>query len=543
MSTSGETRQGRKSSPGDDNAGLAALETRREAPASLDTEAVTQRVTLRSTHNSAGSRKDAGSATGRPHGNARFAVSREEWNGQLAELTALHREQRARAFEVRGRALALQRRREHRLGGAVARDHRGRVQGSVPGHSQWHTSRAKGKRYMFQNIATCGQGSTLELVCRNSSCGERFTLPLGCGAAFFCPACRKRRAAAFRVDFQRKQLGLVAAANRAGLTHRFRRRAAGGRFAERLVTLTVPHTDERGTPLDVGERIDVLVATWERFWRLFRDELRGKLRGFQSGITIHNSREGLPMPRGKAPPRDELSLFELVSSLRVLEWTPGGDGQGHPHMHVWLFSPFIERARIASLWSRAHSEVTAPSEVSRLLVVDVRAAHECEGGIANELVKYLTKDWQVTSDGVARVSPEVFAQVYAKLDGKRLRQSSAGLAHWAVAKDKSCPCCAFSSEREHWARVFIANEDQQRSQTPSRGPPDLPDVPNTPLSRGEQLREEYEAKRAAQRRRDGALLYARPGMGFLRPVTPEVPTSRVTEAETHMDAQLKLRGF
>lgn len=543
MSTSAGTRQARADKRKLSATGAGALETRGEAPPSLDTEAVTQRVTLRSTHNSASSIKDAGSSTGRPAGKARFDVSREDWNDQLAALTELHREKKARAFEARGAALALERRREHRTGGMVARDHRGRAQGSVPTHSQWHSSRARGKRRLFENLATCGEGSTLELVCRNSTCGERFSLPIGCGAAFFCPACRKRRANAFRVDFQRKQMGIVAAANRAGLTHRFRRRAVGGRFSERLLTLTVPHTDEHGAPLGVGERIDVLRATWERFWRLFRDELRGKLRGLQSGITLANSSVGLPMPRGKAPPRDELALFELVSSLRVLEWTPGGDGMGHPHFHVWLFSPFIERARVASLWSRAHAEVTNAQSVCRLLVVDVRAAHDCEGGLANELVKYLTKDWQVTADGVARVSPEVFAQVYAKLDGTRLRQSSSGLAHWAVARDKSCPCCAFSSEREHWARVFVNNEDQQRSNTPSRGPPIFPPVPTGVTSRGELLREEYEAKRAAERRRDGALLYSRPGLGFLRPVTPEVPTSWGTEAEAYIDTQPKLPGF
>jgi hypothetical protein len=132
----------------------------------------------------------------------------------------------------------------------VARDHRHKPQGSVPGHSEWHISRAKGKRYLFEKVATCGDGSTLELVCRNSSCGERFTLPLGCGAAFFCPACRKRRASAFRVDFQRKQLGLVQAANRAGLTHRYRRSVCRRPLlSAKLVTFTIPHDDEHGDPL------------------------------------------------------------------------------------------------------------------------------------------------------------------------------------------------------------------------------------------------------------------------------------------------------
>jgi hypothetical protein len=543
-------------------------------PPSLDTDAVTQRGTHRITHNSTSSIKHAGSANGRPLGKGRLESSRDSWTGQLAELTALHREKRARAFEARARELASERRAAYRTGGVVARSDRGKpflgaADESIGGlqwtgsawrvapldatresarrecfESTWHTSRARGKRRLFEKLAECGSdGRSLELVCRNSACGEKFSVPVGCGAAFFCPACRKRRAAAFRVDFQRKQLGLVSVASRAGLTQRFRRRAVGGRFGERLVTLTVPHTDERGTPLGVSERITVLRATWERFWRLFRDDLRGRLRGLQSGITLDNTEVGLPMPRGKSAPRSELALFELVSSLRVLEWTPGSDGMGHPHFHVWLFSPFIDRARLASLWSRAYAETTGATELCRLLIVDVRAPHECDGGLANELVKYLTKDWQVTSDGVERVRPEVFAQVYATLDGTRLRQSSQGLAHWAVARDKSCPCCAFSSEREHWARVFVIQERAQRTQAPSLHPPEYPDLPTTgqaaPLSRAEELRAAYDAKRDAEWRSFAGSIYRRPGMlaAGLRPVS-EPPV-----AKTHSNLQRKFPGF
>jgi hypothetical protein len=178
--------------------------------------------------------------------------------------------------------------------------------------------------------------------------------------------------------------------------------------------------------------------------------------------------------------------------------------------------------------------------------VSTCAPHECDGGIANELVKYLTKDWQVSSDGVKRVSPEVFAEVYAKLDGSRLRQSSQGLAHWAVPKDKSCPCCAFHSEREHWARVFIVNADQQASQAPSPDTPAFPEVPRDgpgTRTRSQELREAYDAKRDAEWRAISRHLYARPGMRAAGVVPSEVPTSRGTEAKTDTDLQLKLRGF
>lgn len=360
----------------------------------------------------------------------------------------------------------------------VARSDRGRPQGAAPRESAWHSSRAKTKRRLFEKIAECGEGHTLELVCRNGKCGERFTVPLGCGQAFFCPACRKRRANAFRVDFQRKQLGLVSAARRAGLMGRYRRRAVGGRFSERLVTLTVPHADEFGESFSVRKRIENLRATFERFNRLFRDELRGKLRGLRSGITVENSPIGLPMPRGKGAASDELALFDLVSTLRVFEWTPGADGKGHPHFHLWVFSPYLSDTWLRALWSRAYADVMQPELVCQLLIVDVRAAHQCEGGrVANELVKYLTKDWHLSGDRVKRVAPEVFAELYTLVDGTRTRQSSQGLAHWAVPKAKECPCCAFSSERMHWARVFVNHAVSERANERTSTPLEYPDQP------------------------------------------------------------------
>lgn len=403
-----------------------------------------------------------------------------DWTAQVVQLTEPHRERRARALLARGAALALERRKLFRMSGKVARSDRGRPQGASPRESAWHSSRAHTKRRLFEKVAECGNGHTLELICRNATCSERFTVPLGCGQAFFCPACRKRRASSFRVDFERKQLGLVGAAQRAGLMGRYRRRAQGGRFSERLLTLTVPHVDELGAPFSMRDRVLNLRATYERFSRLFRDELRGKLRGLLSGITLENSAVGLPMPRGKSPPRDELALFELVSSLRVFEWTPGDDGLGHPHFHVWLFSPFLDVAWLRSLWSRAYADVLQPSLVCDLLVLDVRAAHQCEGGsIANELIKYLTKDWHLSGDRVKRVAPDVFAELYTMVDGTRTRQSSQGLGHWAVPKEKSCPCCAYSSDRSHWARVFVNHPLGEAATERSSGALEYPDVPGS----------------------------------------------------------------
>ncbi len=462
-------------------------------------------------------------------------LNRLDWVDLVAQLTAPHRERRAVALLRRGAALALERRRAFRLSGKVARSARGRPQGAAPAESAWHSARAETKRRLFEKVAECGEGHTLELVCRNGSCGERFTVPLGCGQAFFCPSCRKRRANQFRVDFQRKQLGLVSTAQRHGLTHRYRRRAIGGRFSEKLLTLTLPHTREWHAPLALGERgeaytvrerVENLRVCWERFWRLFRDELRAKLGNLQSGITIENSPIGLPMPRGRAKAKDTLALFDLVSSLRVFEWTPGDDGLGNPHFPVWLFSPYLDQRWLRSLWSRAFADVCAPSLVCPLLVLDVRAAHECEGGsIANELVKYLTKDWHLTGDGAKRVGPEVFAELYTLVDGTRTRQSSQGLAHWQVPKEKSCPCCAFSSEREHWARVFVNHEAAERSAKPSEllEYPPVPGAGVAPRTRSAELRELYDTRKAAEWQSSAERRILAKRISFQRPDVASVP--------------------
>ena len=275
-------------------------------------------------------------------------------------------------------------------------------------------------------------------------------IEVGCGSKWFCPTCRLRQVVKFRKDFERKRLGLVTAATRAGLTRRNQKRSQ--RWGERLVTFTLPH---RGTP---EERIIILRATWLRFWRLLRKEIASALQG-PSGISLnslaHNFPGGIPEHAPEVVP-----LLDVLSYLHVFEWTPGkDDGLGHPHLHVWMFSRYLDNKEVLHpLWRRAYFEVLrsrteiGPIEEPPLLVPDVRAAGD---DVAHELIKYLTKDWEISDTGAKRAAPEVFARVYATLDGKRLKQSSSGLARWAVEKANVCPCCLFEPERGHWARIDI----------------------------------------------------------------------------------------
>jgi hypothetical protein len=402
------------------------------------------------------------------------------WLGYVEAATAMVREQAARRLDTRGRALALDRRRLWRDSGLVAREEKTeRAAASPPKVVRWHASRAQNKRKLFDNVRKCGdgEGAKVTLVCRGG-CGKDLVIDTGCNSAWFCPQCRARTATRFRLDFENKRLGLVTACTRASLTRRNQRK--GLRWGERLVTLTLPH---EGSPT---ERIRVLLEVWARFWRVLQDDLKPRLRA-PSGITLDDMPNGV----GTRIKGEELELADLLSYVRVLEWTPGSDGLGHPHLHVWLFSRFIEQSTIKALWEDAHEHVTGKRAT---LIVDVRKAG---GDVAHELVKYLTKDWDVTPDGAKRARPEVFAEVYAALCDKRLRQSSAGFGMWAVAKFKACPCCGFERERGHWARVDLSHslETHQSALGVPEGEPH-PEAERVPLTAADcDLRKAYDETR------------------------------------------------
>lgn len=374
--------------------------------------------------------------------------------------------------------------------------------GGVPEfESRWHTSRARNKRELEKRVADCGkaEGARVRVVCRD--CKHTTDIEVGCGSQWFCPSCRTRSVMRIQKRFLRNRHGLLVQAARAGLTkeddaereerdrHWGRARAPrrpplGGFWGERFLTLTLP---ARGGPV---ERLEVINATWSRFWRTLLDELRPQLsapsgirgehiaRGVseskaENAIRVMRSYRAARTHRKDAPALDrhdaiptgdyELPLSDVFSYFRVLEWTPGADGQGHPHVHAWLFSQYLDQRRLEELWQAAWIHVQrarlhgleepkhGPIEEKKT-IVDIRAATK---GVEKELVKYLTKDWEVEDGQAKRANPEVFAQVYAALDGKRRRQSNSGFSIWATEHLNECPCCGFERERGHWARVDI----------------------------------------------------------------------------------------
>jgi hypothetical protein len=187
-----------------------------------------------------------------------------------------------------------------------------------------------------------------------------------------------------RARFLRARTARLAEAKARGLLLPQRR---GGRYGERLVTLTIPH--HLGD--SVRGRIELVLMAWKFFLKSLNAWARGK------GIGL-----------------------EFV---RVLEWTLGSDGLGHPHLHVWIFSPYLEQAFLSAWWRAALERAGLQlGEQEELLAVDVRPGRKGDG-MAQELIKYLCKD--IGSDG-RYVDPVIFAEVYAALDGRRAVQGSRG---------------------------------------------------------------------------------------------------------------------
>ncbi len=396
----------------------------------------------------------------------------------------MHRQRKAACLTARAKKIGLDLRREHRESGSVARTETGNVRGVTTFESQWHLKRAKGALQLFERVRHCGDpaGYRVQLTCRG--CANQTSIVVGCGQTSFCASCRADEIRETRLQLLARFEGLTDKARRAGLMDRRRRRRRGGRFGLRFATFTAPHV---GLP---GERIAALYRAWPRFLRLLRDELRPKLTEELTGIWLEKEDGELV----------EQTLWNLFQLQRVSEWTPGGDGFGHPHFHALIFSPFLDQELLTDLWTRAYNSANGLS--CERLIVDVRAAHGSLHSAIEEVCKYLVKDWEL---GAGRVAPDVMAQVYVAFDGRRRRQASAGLGRFAVAIVKACPCCHHENEAGHWARVRVTHTLTEALKGGAR----LPWAQGPPLVKaGEDFEPstyEWMAQRAAKLHHDGWL--------------------------------------
>lgn len=239
----------------------------------------------------------------------------------------------------------------------------------------------------------CGS-RILAIAC--GQCGELTEHDSRCRVAALCLSCRGRIAWEYRRRFVRARDELRKQAGRMGLLRRLRR---GGRWSEKFGTLTLPPARR---PPHIGERIAITFKAWKRF---------------RTSMSRWAKARGLPMP---------------LRWVRSGEWEEGeADEFGNPHIHFWIFSPFLP-VRLVKRWWLDALELPEDTDVR----IDLEVADE---HVDRELIKYMTKD--LRSGGAELVHAERYAEMYKAIDGRRIVQCSRGL--WQLAAQAArCGCGA-----------------------------------------------------------------------------------------------------
>ena len=471
--------------------------------------------------------------------------ARTAWRATVERVTEPVRRARAARLRARGRSIASTERRAYLAGcfeGESPYLRKGdRLRSKLPWSSEWHEARALGAEEVFRRVEDCGDDFHAVARCTSEACRRARKqnpeagvqrIPLGCSSRLFCDECKVRIAARFRREFNAARHGILWGARLQGRTSKWRpKHGAEAKLGERLITLTVP---ELGT---ARERVLWMFRAWPEFLKLLneyqRDELKeakcttGKPRGDAHGnvTSVPVDRDGCPVERVRG----------LCHSVRVFEWTPGADGNGHPHFHVWHFGPYIPHELLVEWWQQAWARasrqaawikartldaltgflraiVTGPlalaktfhTSVRSTLLVDVRKVigddvDDQNGGkahVANELIKYLTKDWYA--------DPAVFGDVYAELIERRARQTSRGFASFQVATVRICEACGCVHESETGFRWTIESAHGESplpsTHQRSRAPPEYERREPTDHEIVEQLFEEAYMRRTEPER-------------------------------------------
>ena len=368
-----------------------------------------------SVHTEDTSRHPHGNPDESPKASARIVEhpARAAWLAGVERETAEYREGRARGYER-----AARRKRD-----AAYAD--GYSEGYAKHKARWYLSRADGQRQRFDSVRGCEERTQIQIVC--TACGLVAEHGTRCRIGIVCLTCRGKIASHRRGQFARARKVVLHRARERGLLNPKRR---GGRHSEKLLTVTIPHLREH----DVSQRIEFVRAAWPHFLKAMNAWLR--------------------------------DAGQSAEWLRHVEWTLGKDEQGHPHIHVWFFGPYLPRELAVDWWRdalvrggfRCEDGALALREALEGLVVDLRAVSngkvEEGGGIVTEVIKYMTKD--IIKPGVY-VAPETYARVYEALDGRRPMQASKGFM--ALGKEEVC-CADCGAERSYLVRLRdVAGDD------------------------------------------------------------------------------------
>jgi hypothetical protein len=160
---------------------------------------------------------------------------------------------------------------------------------------------------------------------------------------------------------------------KAGVLSKYRK---GGRWSEKDFTLTLPDAHPSLCGDDAVERrIDVLFDAWPLFLQRLNAHLRKHafspksldepLSEWPKALIREQKVKKDCLPKdalrrilrgGVEKPGAEFGVRLLtlrVANVRSFEWTPGHDGQGHPHFHVWFWGPFLDTEKLREWWAES----------------------------------------------------------------------------------------------------------------------------------------------------------------------------------------------
>lgn len=335
---------------------------------------------------------------------------------------------------------------------ARAREHattasRALADGGQPGRhnrAAWHKGRARGALERFGRVADCGRdGLTATCI---GSCGLIRTAPVGCSCARLCTRCRSTAAHERQARFAEARVRALSVASRLG---HLRANRPGGAWTEKLLTLTVPHVQWA----DEWARDFVLEVTTEHTAKGGGDEaievvlrvelLRRAWRVFSVKWLQPWARRVRKVSRGR------------VRWYRALEVTPGADLLGHPHFHVWMLCPFMERDMVQDAWNQAVAAVVGAPYPGGDVVMDIKQVRQRPDEIRRELLKgrghalrfgrggedviAYADGWTIVDvAGGERISAEAAARLYESLERHRMVQASKELLAPPL---HVCPAC------------------------------------------------------------------------------------------------------
>ena len=320
--------------------------------------------------------------------------------------------------------------------------------------SVWHRGRGRGQRERFHELANCGKGYA-QIRCKRcewsnlktgGTKGQRVR-QIGCSINRACVGCRDRRAGERRAQFWRAREFVLDDYKRRGLT---RRKRKGGRWGEKDFTLTLPDKLIDGGHI-VERRILVLFSAW---------------RTFNKKLAAHWS--------SRKRRAGDHALRQKIRPVwhAAFETTPGADGLGHPHWHVWMVSPFIRQEDIRRWWAESLQKEGIAVSASQLIQPVLRevkcanivnevykgkdririvpkepkrvAKQDAKAGGRPHHVNYI-EGWTIDTKGKhggPSMSANTQARVYMALEGKRTVRCTRGFLAKGY-KANACPACGF----------------------------------------------------------------------------------------------------